>query len=187
MNLRLHPLYKKLLILAIVLGPIVWLMFTQDGRRRTDLVVLYLFGKQSLNLAIENLRGNMTEAEFRALFPDLEMGCADAANPFGDRVCVAEIGSFSAIPSRGFTLYLAGEALRAAKVDYRPAYHDTLASQLTGRLGRRGEPTQVQGDAMSWQVSDGLLLMPAEAPEAETEAALMWLSAAAMQRRRMGP
>jgi hypothetical protein len=181
MNLRLHPLYKKLLLLFIVLGPIVWLMFTEDGRRRTDLVMLFLFGKQELNLAVENLRGSMTEADFRARFPHLDLDCAEAANAFGDRLCTADVGSFNAVPSRGFTLYLKGKALRAAKVSYRSPYHDTLLGQLTRRLGTAPERDPLRGNAISWQVADGLLLMPAREPESDGEAALMWLSAAAAE------
>jgi len=182
MNLRLHPLYKKSLLLFIVLGPIVWLMLTEDGRRRTDLVMLHLFGKQELNLAIENLQGSLTESDFRAQFPDLELDCVEVANPFGSRLCTAEVGAFNAVPSRGFAVYLAGDFLRAAKLTYRPAYHETLMTQLAGRLGRRAEPREDRGDTVSWHVSDGLLLMPAEAPEGDSEAALMWLSAAALNR-----
>jgi hypothetical protein len=182
MNLRLHPLYKKFLLLCIVLGPIVWLTLTEDGRRRTDIVMLHLFGKEELNLAIEHLSANMTEADFRAQFPDLELGCSDTSTPFGDRLCAADVGSFNAVPSRGFTLFLSGQALRAAKLSYRPAYHETLVSQLTRRLGRGADRTEGDAGAMSWHVSDGILLMPVEAPETESEAALMWLSAAALSR-----
>ena len=183
MNLRLNPLYKKLLMLSLVIGPIVWLVFTEDGQRRSDLVLLYLFGHEELNLAIENLHGHMTEAEFRALFPDLEFTCDDGPNPFGNRLCTAEVGSFSGIPSRAFTLFLDGERLRAAKLNYRRAYHETLERQLSGRLGMRAGHDESGPDAVSWQVSDGLLLMPAARPEDDAEAALMWLSAAAVQRR----
>lgn len=182
MNLRLHPLYKKLLLLCIVLGPIVWLMLTEDGRRRTDIVMLHLFGKQELNLAVEHLSESMTEADFRSQFPDLELACSKASTPFGDRLCAADVGSFNAIPSRGFTLFLAGQDLRAAKLDYRPAYHETLVSQLTRRLGKGPDRTEAEAGAMSWHVSDGLLLMPAEPPESESEAALMWLSSSALSR-----
>ena len=136
MNLRLNPLYKKLLLLAIVLGPIYWLVFTDDGQRRTDLVMLYVFGDGSeLNLAIEKLHSEMTEEQFRALFPGLAMDCDDGANPFGDRLCIAEVDAFSGIPSRAFMLFLSGENLRAAKLNYRRAYHETLMRDLTRRVG----------------------------------------------------
>lgn len=180
MNMRLHPLYKKLLLVTIVLGPIVWLMLTDDGRRRTDLVMLHLFGKQEMNLAIEHLKGDMTEEEFRTAFPDLELACSDAANAFGDRICSADVGSFNAIPSRGFVLFLEGGQLRAVKVSYRPAYHETLQGQLDGRLAQRAGSNDA--GARSWRVSDGVLLMPDSAPESEADAVLMWLSAAALRR-----
>ena len=81
MNLRLNPLYKKLLMLAIVIGPIFWLVFTDDGQRRTDLVMLHVFGDGGeLNLAIEKLNSGMTEYQFRELFPDLALGC-DESHP----------------------------------------------------------------------------------------------------------
>jgi len=51
------------------------------------------------------------------------------------RARVAEIGSFNAIPARAFTLYLSGERLRAAKLDYRRAYHETLLEQFRRRVG----------------------------------------------------
>ena len=186
MNLRLNPLYKKLLILSLVLGPMIWLVFTKDGQRRSDLVLLYLFGKEELNLAIENLNGSMTEADFRALFPDLALVCDDGANPFGDRLCTVEIGSFSAIPARAFTLFLEADRLRAAKLNYRRAYHDTLETQLSTRIGARPELEPSGPDAVSWQVGDGLLLMPAAEPGDDSEAALLWLSGAALERRRTG-
>jgi hypothetical protein len=186
MNLRLNPLYKKLLILSLVLGPMVWLVFTKDGQRRSDLVLLYLFGKEELNLAIENLHGNMTEADFRNLFPDLALTCDEGANPFGDRLCSAEIGAFSAIPARAFTLFLEGERLRAAKVNYRRAYHATLEDQISTRLGAVAAVDPSGPEAVSWQVDDGLLLMPASEPEDDSEAALLWLSNVVLERRQYG-
>jgi hypothetical protein len=186
MNLRLNPLYKKLLILSLVLGPMVWLVFTKDGQRRSDLVLLYLFGQEELNLAIENLHGNMTEADFRSLFPELPLTCDKGANPFGDRLCTAEIGAFSAIPARAFTLFLDGKRLRAAKVNYRRAYHAVLENQISNRLGAPPAMDPSGPEAVSWQVGDGLLLMPGSEPEDDSEAALLWLSNSALERRQSG-
>jgi hypothetical protein len=180
MDLRLNPIYKKLLLLALVLGPMIWLVFTEDGQRRSDLVLLYLFGKGELNLAIENLHGNMTEADFRSLFPDVTFSCDEGANPFGDRLCTTEIGAFSAIPARAFTLFLKGDRLRAAKLNYRRAYHGALERQLSGRLGVRPRLDPSAPDAVSWPVGDGLLLMPGAEPADDSESALLWLSEAAL-------
>lgn len=187
MKPRLNPLYKKLLMLSVVLGPIIWLMFTGDGQRRTDLVMLYLFGKGELNLAIEKLHSEITETEFRELFPELELACDEGANPFGNRLCTAEVGAFSAIPSRAFTLFLQGNGLRAAKLNYRRAYHETLKQQLTIRLGSPvSQPRQGPMDIarpLSWVVGDGLLLLPPDEPQSDESAALIWLSEAALQLR----
>ncbi len=188
MTPRLHPLYKKSLLLTIVLGPIIWLVFTADGQRRTDLALLYLFGKGELNLAMERLHGEMTEARFRALFPDLGLICDEGANPFGDRLCTAEIGAFNAIPARAFTLFLRGDRLSAAKLTYRRAYHATLKQQLAGRLGRPDQrslsgPVFVEGP-LAWKVGKGLLLLSSKEPETDADAALMWLSETAVQQRR---
>jgi hypothetical protein len=189
MNLRLNPLYKKLLLLTIVLGPIFWLVFTDDGQRRTDLVMLYVFGEgDELNLAIEKLHSEMTEAQFRKLFPDLDLACDEGANPFGDRLCTARVHAFSGIPARAFTLFLSGDVLRAAKLNYRRAYQETLVQDLTRRVGTP-VPQSLQGPVtiegpLSWVVSDGLLLLPPEAPKSDADAALMWLSEVAVQRLR---
>ncbi|MCG6859762.1 MAG: hypothetical protein LJE70_00500 [Chromatiaceae bacterium] len=189
MNLRFNPLYKTLLMLTIVLGPIVWLVFTEDGQRRTDLVMLFLFGKAELDLAMEQLNSEMTEAQFRELFPDLELACDEGANPFGDRLCTAEVGAFNAIPSRAFTLFLQGEGLRAAQLNYRRAYHETLELQLRRRLGspvpqslQDPGPAIAQGP-LAWAVSDGMLLLPSEEPKSDADAALIWLSQPAVQQR----
>jgi len=183
----LNPFYKKSLMLAIVLGPIIWLVFTGDGQRRTDLAMLYLFGKGELNLALEKLHSGMTEAQFRGLFPDLELACDAGANPFGDRLCSAELGAFNAIPARAFTLFLQGDGLRSAKLNYRRAYHETLRQQLTRRLGkpdRRSLPGPIAIESpLTWTVDDGLLLLSHQEPKSDQEAALIWLSEAAMQQR----
>lgn len=189
MNYRLPPLYKKLLLLSVVLGPFYWLVFTDDGQRRSDLVLLHFFGDGSeLNLAIENLHSGMTESQFQALFPDLELVCDDGANPFGDRNCTAAVDAFSGIPSRAFTLFLSGDGLSAAKLNYRRAYHEKLKQDLTRRVGSPvpqslSTPVAIDGP-LSWVVDDGLLLMPSGEPESDQEAALMWLSEIALQRRR---
>lgn len=184
MNLRLHPLYKKFLLLSVVLGPMIWLLLTEDGRRRSDLVLGHLLGREAVNLAIEHLNGGLTEDEFRALFPSLALVCATRATPFGDRFCQADIGAFNAVPARALRLFLFGERLRALQVDYRRAYHATLIAQLHYRLGRRAAFDQTNLHALSWQVDDGLLLLPAGEPQTDSEAALIWLSTAALHQER---
>jgi len=180
MSLRLHPLYKKFLLLAIVLGPLYWLTLTEDGQWRVDSVLLTLAGKPKLNLAIEGLNGKLTEAQFHQLFPGLALDCAPAATPFGDRACRAEIGLFNTVPALAFTLYLAADQARAARVDYRPRSQGALEGQLRHRLRVSGQRDPDHPDAQVWSVADGLVLMPAIQPKDPSQAALFWLSAAVL-------
>jgi len=187
MNLRLHPLYKKLLLVLVVLGPIIWLVFTEDGRRRTDLVLLHLLGKAELDLAMEHLHSGVTEGQFRELFPDLALACDMGSNPFGDRRCTAEVGSFNAIPSRALTLFLRGDRLRATKLAYRPAYHEILKKQLEKRVGRpareKSTGSGTEEGPLTWKVRDGLLLLSPEEPKSDEDAVLMWVSEAALRQQ----
>lgn len=174
----LPPLYLKLLLLAAVIGPFYWLVFTDDGQRRTDLVLLHLMGRPEVRLAIENLRPDVTEADFRKLYPDLELTCGAGGAPFGERLCATRIGAFNQIPARALTLFLAGDRLTAVRVDYGRGYHEELRAQLERRVGR-----PVTGQALSWPVSDGVLLMPVTKPDSDSEAALFWLSPRAVDRK----
>lgn len=180
MKMRLHPLYKKFLLLAMVLGPLYWLTLTEDGQLRVDAVLLTLAGEPELNLTIEGLNSELTEAQFHQLFPDLALDCAPAATPFGDRACRVEIGLFNTLPARAFTLYLVGDRARAARVDYRPRSQGALEAQLRHRLGVTGQRDPDHPDAQTWRVADGLVLMPATRPKDPSQAALFWLSAAAL-------
>jgi hypothetical protein len=174
----LPPLYKKLLLLAIVIGPFYWLVFTEDGQRRTDLALLHLMGQAQIGLAVEHLQPTMTETDIRALFPDLELQCGAGGAPFGDRLCMARLGAFNQIPARAISLHLQGDQLRALRVDYRRGYHEPMRAQLERRIGA----PQV-GEALTWPVSGGVLLMPAERPKNDAEAALFWFSTQAMAAR----
>lgn len=174
----LPTLYTKLLLLAMVIGPFYWLVFTEDGQRRTDLVLLHLMGRPDVRLAIENVRPDVTEAEFRELFPGLELNCGPGGAPFGDRLCAGLIGAFNQIPSRALTLFLRDDRLVAVRVDYRRSYHQELRAQFERRVGR-----PEAGEALTWPVSHGLLLMPASKPDSERDAALFWLSPRAVERK----
>ena len=172
MNRRLHPLYKRLMLLAIVIGPFFWLVFTEDGQWRTDTVLLMLFGKPELNLALERLYPGLDEATLRERFPKLELRCSEAATPFGDRLCTAEIGTFNGIPSRHLVLYYTEERLSAAKIDYRRSYHARLQGWLHKRLGA----PQSEDGAWSWPGDDGLIIVRAGTLGPDDEPAVLWLS-----------
>ena len=85
MKLRLHPLYKNLLLLAIVLGPLYWLLLTEDGQLRADVALLSLLGKPELNLTLEGLHAGLTESQLREIARDLSLSCMVVETPFGDQ------------------------------------------------------------------------------------------------------
>lgn len=185
-NLKLPKLYKTLLMLALVFGPFYWLAFTEDGQWRTDLALMFVLGKPEVNVALDAFNSGLTEARVRETLPKLEFQCADGRNPFGDRLCAAEIGAFNGVPSSSLTLFLAGDRLRAAKLLYRRAYHPQMRRWVEERVGApRAEAstaavaTQDDG-VVSWTVPDGLLIMRDGDLAERDESALFWLSRAVL-------
>lgn len=183
-DLKLHPLYKTALMLALVCGPFIWLAFTDDGQRRTDVALMALLGKPDFNAAIDAFSGGLTEQQFRATFPRLVFTCVDGPNAFGDRLCSAEVGAFNGIPVSSVAIFLADGRLNAFKLVYRRAYHDAIRSWVDGRVG--AADSDAVDDASSsastgvavWTRPGGRLLMRDGALEPEDEPALMWLSRA---------
>ncbi len=182
-DFRIPRFYKTLLALALVLGPIYWLMFTADGRRRTDLAIMFVLGRPAFNGALDAFTDRLTEARLRESFPDLALQCGEVPNPFGDRVCTAVIGSFNQYPAQALTLYFQGERVNAVKVLYQPAYHAQIRAWVERRPGLLPRPESAVSPAaevVSWPVTDGALVMRNGPLGRTDEAALFWLSAAAL-------
>ena len=60
--MTLNSLYKRLFLLFLVLGPFFWLMFTEDGKRRTDLVLLSLLkDSETMDIALAKLLCSLTQ------------------------------------------------------------------------------------------------------------------------------
>lgn len=177
MNYRLPRSYKLLLSLALVIGPIAWLMFTEDGKRRSDLFLLHILGNPSFNLAYEKLSPAVTEAVIREQFPKVEFHCDSVATPVGDRLCAAKIASFNGLPARSAQLYFAGERLRMLQLGYRLPYHDMLENSLRGGLGEPREESTGRQPVLLWTTElGGQIMLPAERPDARADAALIWLA-----------
>ncbi|MCG6898259.1 MAG: hypothetical protein LJE61_04170 [Thiocapsa sp.] len=188
-DFRVPSLYKSLLMLALVFGPFYWLAFTEDGQRRTDLALMSVLGKPQLNAAMDAFTSGLTESQVRETFPKLRFQCADGANPFGDRLCGAEIGAFNGIPASSMTVFLTGGSLRAVKLSYRRAYHHRMREWVEGRVGAAGDrggegsAFQIEDGVAVWAVADGLLAMRDGVLTREDDPALLWLSQAALARR----
>lgn len=178
----LNPLYKKLLLILAVMGPMLWLLFTEDGHRHTDLLLLKLTGDPELNLDLHKLSPRVNEAEFRSQFPDLDLHCQDRPGPFGNRTCVAEIRAFNGVPARYASLFLDGNDIRAVKISYRRPYHQSLLEQLRHNLGAAQETsdgtaaTADDSEVLTWSTAEGLVVVSRDRVDLRDEPALFWLS-----------
>jgi hypothetical protein len=135
---------------------------------------------------LESFTSGLTETQVRETFPKLAFRCVDGANPFGNRLCAAEIGAFNGMPTSSVTLFLVGEGLRAVKVSYRRAYHQWFRDWVEGRIAALddGEMSkaapEIQDGVAAWTVPDGLLILRDGPLEKNDDPALLWLSRAAI-------
>lgn len=178
----LHPLYKKLVVILAVMGPMLWLLFTEDGQRRTDLLLLHLTGHPELNLDLAKLSARVSEAEFRSQFPHLDLHCQDQPGPFGNRTCIAEIRAFNGIPAHYASLFLDGNGICAVKISYRRPYHQSLLERLRHNLGAAQETSDGaavaadDSEVLTWSTAEGLVVVPRGRVDLKDEPALFWLS-----------
>ena len=171
--MKLHPLYKRLMLLLIVIGPFFWLVFTTDGQRRVDLVLLSLWrGGATMDVAFAKLREDARESDLRGSFPDVPLSCEDRTNPFGNRICTAPIASFNGAPASYAVAYFDAGRLTALKLAYRRPYHDYVGQQLLLELG---QPVSDDAGVWRWSAGDGLVLLPVQ-PPAREEPTVLWLS-----------
>jgi hypothetical protein len=180
MTLKLNPLYKRLLAFIIVIGPIYWLIFTEDGQRRTDSVVLYLWGEDEIKFNLDALDDRFTEEELMKVFPDIDWKCQDVENDFGNRLCAAKIGVYNGIPSHYIVVFFRDRWVSGVKISYRRNYHNQVMQQL---LQQMGEPVQETADdpavnngevLLRWDTGRGNVLLKHVLNEQE-EPVLLWL------------
>jgi len=186
-KIKLPKLYKRLLLIAIVVGPIWWLVFTEDGQRRSDMVILKLFGNKPFYLNLKELDNRFTEKEMGQLYPDITWECKDEHTSFGDRYCVSKIGSFNDLPANLVTMFFSEYGINAVKVNYRHNYHGVLGNDLRYQLGNplpdtgasQGVPTAAR--IVHWRTSGGHVITKQLLDKGE-EPALLWLSLEQMAR-----
>ncbi len=180
MNLKLPTLYKRLLAFLIVIGPIYWLIFTEDGQRRTDSVVLFLWGEDEIKFNLEALDDRFTESELKEVYPDIEWKCQDVDNDFGNRLCAARIGVYNGIPSHYIAAFFHDQWINGVKVGYRRNYHDQVIQQLLQQLG---EPVRENSDAteqsdtntiLRWDTGRGNVILKKVLAK-EEDPVLVWL------------
>jgi hypothetical protein len=181
MNLKLNPLYKRLIAFLIVIGPIYWLIFTEDGQRRTDSVVLFLWGEDEINFNLQALDDRFTEPELLEVFPDIDWHCHYNETPFGNRLCFAPIGVYNTIPAHYIAVFFRDKRVSGVKITYRRIYHDQLIQQLLQQMGQpvkenSGIPEQGDGATLlRWDTTRGNVILKQVLNEKE-EPVLFWLA-----------
>jgi hypothetical protein len=177
MNLKLHPLYKKLLLLALVLGPAFWLVLTADGQRRADIVLIKLLeGGEDFNLSFARLHPSASEADLVANFPDVEFHCDARETQFGDRLCAADIVSFNAAPAKQVSVFFRQGSTSAVRLIYRPAHHRFVIDHLHRELGAPETLSSGKVPLYRWQAPGGMVVIPRDEPETLQDASIMWLA-----------
>ena len=173
--MKLNPLYKKLVLLAIVFGPIFWFVFTEDGQRRTDMILISLLkGTEDMNIAFGKLQGTALETDIRGNFPEVPFQCEDHASEFGDRVCASSIASFNGTPARYAAVFFHGGRLSAVKMTYQPHYHDYVNRILRIELGQPIKESN--GSVWRWNTDHGTVLISVDQPGEREEPTVIWLS-----------
>lgn len=168
--------HKRLFLVFIVVTPMFWLLFTEDGKRRSDSLILWMAGGDPIDLNFKVLDRNYTMVEWKRVFSDIDWSCQDQQNDFGDQFCFSEISSYNGIPARYLTAFFNEGHISALKLVYRNQYHQQIGLDLQQQLGRPEQqlPAVAGEGVLQWKTAHGLVVIKAEIAS-EEEASLMWL------------
>jgi len=173
--MSMHNFYIKFLILTAVLGPLAWLMFTDEGQRTGDIFMLELGDAKSINLNFSNLSARVDEGNLKKQFPEITLNFADQKSAFGHRQCASAISSINGTPAKFIKFYFFQDRLTAVKVAYQPSYHQHIYKSIRTSFG--GGEDGPENGMRRWNTGAGMLYAPPEALTLDKEPALLWLAA----------
>lgn len=151
-----HPAFqiaKTAIIIVIVIMPIYWLMFTEDGTRRTDVLLLWMFGGDTIYLNLKDVDAQYSPEEWKQIYPDLHWQCENNQSTFGNYFCYSEIASYNGIPARYLSVFFKQNRTSAIKLVYRSQYHESIGQDLLEQLG---QPEYKQTQEGQFQKSEGI-------------------------------
>ena len=169
-------LYKTLVFIGIVVGPIYWLMFTDDGKRRTDTMVLWLAGGATIELNLQALDSNFRPADWQNVYDHVEWQCKDIASPYGNQLCEGEIASYNTIPANDLKVFFSNGVTNYVELGYRDQYHNEMGRDLIEQLGKPAVvPVDRKGSmhVLQWQTKHGFVLLKQELERGESPI-LIW-------------
>jgi len=85
--LKNFAFHKRLFLVVIVIIPMWWLLFTEDGRSRSDRVILWLAGDEEIDINFQALDKNFTQQDWKKVYEDIDWQCDNKVNAFGDQYC----------------------------------------------------------------------------------------------------
>lgn len=171
-------LFKRFYLIVIIAAPLVWLIMTDEGRRYTDLGILYVKGGNGMDIHLEALNSGINEERLKKQLPDTPFECGEQATPFGDRICQVQLASFNGLPSRFAIAYFADNRLQAFKIGYQRPYHSDLLKHLFAKLGTPGAEDHLTSPnapgLYRWKVEDGELIALDENSLEGNEPSILW-------------
>lgn len=175
-------LHKTLLILLVVFIPPFWLLFTDDGMRVSDNALLWLMGRDEIEINIGQLDRGFTREDIQTVFSENEWRCGDKNTAFGNHVCATGIGTFNGYPAHLLTIYFQDQNVSALKLIYHNQYHEQFLGYFIQQFGQPANVEQAIAEGpdadsvLEWKLDGGVLVMSKEL-EKGTESSLMWLAA----------
>jgi hypothetical protein len=173
--------HKTILALLLVLVPPYFLMFTDEGMRVSDNVILWLFGEEGVKLNLKELDHAYTREQVLDIFPDLNWHCVDEQTSFGSSLCSAPVASFNDYPARRLTFFFGDGNVSAMKILYREQYHAQFTGHLIEQLGQPDNVADAIKDSpdaapvLEWDTGKGIVLQKKELAETD-EPAVFWLA-----------
>ncbi len=169
--------HKRFFLVLIVIAPMYWLIFTDDGRRRSDTLILWLAGGDPIDLNFRVLDNRYSMEDWKKVFADIEWNCVDQKTALGDQYCFSEISSYNGVPARYLTAFFRDSHVNAVKLVYRNQYHQQLGADLHQQLGTPllQSHESADNDMLQWHTDYGMVMVKTELTP-EEEASLIWLS-----------
>jgi len=174
-------LRNTLLMLILVMTPPYFLIFTLEGNKISDSVVLWLFGQDTFDLNIKEMDSAFTQAQILEIYPDLTWQCDQRQSALGSALCVTNIGTFNGYPSRRVFFYFHNDQVTAVKILYRKTYHESILGHILQQLGQPENLVEALKDTpdttevLEWITMGGRVILKKEITD-QDEPALLWLA-----------
>ncbi len=169
--------HKRLFLVVIVVLPMYWLVFTEDGRSRSDRVVLWMAGGDEIDLNFQVLDNAYSVEDWKKVFADIDWQCQNSKTTFGDQFCFSKLSAYNGIPARYLTVFFRQNHVSALKLVYRNQYHQKLGLDIQYQLGAPlvKNHESADNDMLQWPTEHGMVMLKKDiAPE--EEASLLWLA-----------